>query len=182
MSRRVVHAELRRPSPRARPAAPGSPSSQFNSDFAPNFSPTHIVGTGLRETYKSFAHNLTENIAPLGLSINMWFVLRTLWQEDGLTQNALATRIDVSPAAMVKLINNLREMGLLTRESGADRRAAYVRLTAKGRGLRLKATAQALQTEARALRGFSVEEVRMLLAMLERLRVNLAEPDPSEEG
>jgi DNA-binding MarR family transcriptional regulator len=154
---------------------PRSEKPQFSVNFTPNFSPTQIVGTGLRATYHRFARELAANVAPLKLTMTMWFVLRELGDEDGLKQAELADRIHVSAAAMVKLVAQMSELGLVARRRGEDKRVFHVVLTRKGRSLRAKASALALQTDARALRGFSIGEVRSLLDMLARLRMNLGE-------
>lgn len=144
--------------------------------FAPRFSADRHVGTALRETFRQFAKSVSGNVAELGLSLNMWFVLRALWEADGLAQVELAARLDVSPAAIVGILNALEELGLVARKlSETDRRAYRVYLTPAGRGVRTRATARALQVDARALRGMSVAEVETLLGLMKRLRDNLAE-------
>ena len=133
------------------------------------------VGTALRETFRSFAGSLSSDLAPFHLTLNMWFVLRALWETDGLTQVELARRLDVTPAAVVGLVNALVDTGLVSRErSPKDGRAFHVRLSTEGKNLRTPATARALQVDAKALRGLSVGEVETLLTLLTRLRRNLA--------
>ena len=146
------------------------------SGFTPRFSADLHVGTALRETFRLFAKSVSSNVASLGLTLNMWFILRALWESDGLAQVDLAARLDVSPAAIVGILNALEELGLVERRlSSKDRRAYRIFLTSSGRGVRTKATSLALQVDARALRGLSVAEVETLLALMNRLRVNLSE-------
>jgi DNA-binding MarR family transcriptional regulator len=148
----------------------------LGQDYTPRFSAEQHVGTGLRETFRLFAHSVASNVAGLGLTLNMWFVLRSLWEEDGRTQVGLAQKLEVTPAAMVGIVNALEGLGLVIRKrSDTDGRAYRIFLTAEGRSVRTKATRQALQVDARALRGFSLEEVETLLLYLKRLRTNLAE-------
>jgi DNA-binding MarR family transcriptional regulator len=147
----------------------------LGSNFAPDFSADQHVGTALRETFRQFAHSVSSNVSGLGLSLNMWFVLRSLWEVDGLTQVNLAQRLDVTPAAIVGIVNALEKLGLIVRKrSKTDGRAYCIFLTASGRSVRTKATAQALQVDAKALRGFSIGEVENLLLLLKRLRINLS--------
>jgi DNA-binding MarR family transcriptional regulator len=148
----------------------------LGSDFAPTFSADQHVGTALRETFRQFAHSVSTNVSGLGLSLNMWFVLRALWESDGLTQVHLAQKLEVTPAAIVGIVNALEKLGLVLRKrSKTDGRAYCIFLTPSGRSVRTKATTQALQVDARALRGFSIGEVETLLLLLKRLRVNLSE-------
>lgn len=140
------------------------------------FSADRHVGTALRETFAAFAHTLSLNVGEIGLSLNGWFALRTLWEQDGLTQVEIARALDITPASVVGLVNTLERSGLVVRRrSPADRRARHVHLTTAGRRLRVKATALALQVDTRALRRVSVRDVESLLSVLGRMRGNLAD-------
>lgn len=62
--------------------------------------------------------------------------------------------------------------------AGAPGRTAEIYnvfLTAAGRKLRTRATALALQVDARAMRGVKPGEIEQVLAILKRLRGNLAD-------
>ncbi len=144
--------------------------------FTPEFSADQHVGTALRETFGAFAGAVADNMRELDLSLNMWFILRALWEADGRTQVDLAAKLRLTPAAIVGLVNGLQDAGLVVRErSETDGRAYCVYLTALGRRVRTKATRLALQVDAKALRGFSVTEIVTLLNLLQRLRSNLSE-------
>ncbi|MBX9773940.1 MAG: MarR family transcriptional regulator [Xanthobacteraceae bacterium] len=143
--------------------------------FTPTFSAERHIGTALRETYRAFARALSQNLAPLGLTLSMWFALRSLWEADGQSQAELGRRIELNPAAVVAVLKALEVAGLVERKrTRKDRRIYNVFLTATGRKLRTKATALALQVDARALRGVTHEEIDQALAILQRLRGNLA--------
>ena len=144
------------------------------SGYTPTFSAERHIGTALRETYRAFARALSQNLAPLGLTLSMWFALRSLWEADGLGQAELGRRIELNPAAVVAVLKALEVAGLVTRRrTRKDRRIYNVFLTAAGRKLRTRATALALQVDARALRGVKHEEIEQVLATLKRLRSNL---------
>lgn len=145
------------------------------SGYTPVFSADRHIGTALRETYRAFARALSQNLAPLGLTLSMWFALRTLWEADGLSQAELGRRIEHNPAAVVAVLKALEAAGLVVRRrTRKDRRIYNVFLTSKGRKLRTKATALALQVDARAMRGVKHDEIEHVLATLKRLRSNLA--------
>jgi DNA-binding MarR family transcriptional regulator len=145
--------------------------------FTPTFSAERHIGTALRETYRAFARALSQNLAPLGLTLSMWFALRSLWEADGQSQAELGRRIELNPAAVVAVLKALEVAGLVERHrTRKDRRIYNVFLTAAGRKLRTKATALALQVDARALRGVTHEEIEQVLVTLKRLRNNLANP------
>ena len=143
--------------------------------FTPTFSAERHIGTALRETYRAFARALSQNLAPLGLTLSMWFALRSLWEADGQSQAELGRRIELNPAAVVAVLKALEVAGLVERRrTHKDRRIYNVFLTAAGRKLRTRATALALQVDARALRGVTHDEIEQALATLKRLRGNLA--------
>ncbi len=159
-------------------AAPARPGPEW--DFTPVFSADRHIGTALRETYRAFARALTQNLAPLGLTLSMWFALRSLWEVDGLSQAELGRRIELNPAAVVAVVNALQVAGLVKRRrTRKDRRVYNVFLTAVGRKLRTRATALALQVDARAMRGTKPEEIGQVLEILKRLRSNLTDYKPS---
>jgi DNA-binding MarR family transcriptional regulator len=106
----------------------------------------------------------------------MWFALRSLWEADGLSQAELGRRIELNPAAVVAVLNALEAAGLVERRrTRKDLRIYNVFLTASGRKLRTRATALALQVDARAMRGVKPDEIEQVLAILKRLRGNLAD-------
>lgn len=110
----------------------------------------------------------------------MWFALRTLWEVDGLSQAELGRRIELNPAAVVAVVNALQAAGLVKRRrTRKDRRVYNVFLTVAGRKLRTRATALALQVDARAMRGTKHDEIEQVLALLKRLRSNLIDYRPS---
>ena len=161
-----------------RKVAPARPGQSWN--FTPVFSADRHIGTALRETYRAFARALTQNLAPLGLTLSMWFALRTLWEVDGLSQAELGRRIELNPAAVVAVVNALQAAGLVKRRrTRKDRRVYNVFLTVAGRKLRTRATALALQVDARAMRGTKHDEIEQVLALLKRLRSNLIDYRPS---
>ena len=76
----------------------------------------------------------TEELAPYGLSARSWGVLSTLVESGPQTQIELARGMAVDRTAMVYLIDELEENGLVRRvRNEADRRAFLINLTTKGR-------------------------------------------------
>jgi len=144
------------------------------------FSADRHIGTALRETYRAFARALSQNLTPLGLTLSMWFALRSLWEADGLSQAELGRRVELNPAAVVAVLNALAAAGLVARRrTRKDRRIYNVFLTSAGRKLRTRATALALQVDARALRGVKHDEIEQVLVTLKRLRGNLRQSQTS---
>jgi len=133
------------------------------------------VGTSLRLTYRAFARDLARRLAPHGMTLLMWFVLRELWKRDGLSQTEIASATDRQASAIVSVVRALHEAGLVrVSRSAKDGRRSVVRLTAAGRRLEPVLTAHGRKLSQTAQQGFSAAERRRLMAMLERLRHNIA--------
>lgn len=157
-------------------AGPDIEQSDSSREDISIFSADRHIGTALRETYRAFARTLSQNLAPLGLTLSMWFVMRSLWEADDLSQADLGRRIELNPAALVSVLNALQAAGLINRRrTQKDRRVYIISLTAAGRKLRMKATALALKGDERAMRGINHDEMEQVLAVLKRLRANLAD-------
>src|ERR671912_2557274 len=51
------------------------------------------IGYQLRATNRLIQRLLQSRIAPYGVTLGMWYFLRALWEEDGLTQSELSQRV-----------------------------------------------------------------------------------------
>jgi DNA-binding MarR family transcriptional regulator len=158
-------------SPRRRQPAPQEEalSSQVLSE-------DESIGTALRTTFRAFSRDLGKRMASRQVTLNMWFVLRVLWQQDGLSQIEICRTTEIQPSAAVALIRAMVAAGLVRKRSAPDDgRRAVIALTPKGRALEAELTREGLDSNDVALRGFSPREIESLLQMLKRLRQNLAE-------
>ncbi len=133
------------------------------------------VGTALRLTSRAFARDLARRLQPHGVTLLMWFVLRELWQRDGLSQNEIAAATDRQASAIVSVVRTLRKAGLVrVTRSITDSRRSVVRLTPAGRKLEPVLTAHGEALSQTAQRGFTAAEKKSLMQMLERLRRNIS--------
>ncbi|MEP7347303.1 MAG: MarR family transcriptional regulator, partial [Gemmatimonadaceae bacterium] len=92
------------------------------------------LGYQVRVTHRSIQRLLEATIAPYGVKLGMWYFLRVLWEEDGLTQSELSRRIGTMEPTTLHAIAGMEECGLVSRtRNSADRRKMNVFLTKKGR-------------------------------------------------
>jgi len=132
------------------------------------------VGYQVRITHRAFQRALQNSIAPNGITAGMWWFMRVLWEEDGLTQRQLSQRVGMMEATTVTALNNMERAGVIRRVRNAeDRRKMNVFLTARGRALRDDLLPLAAEVNAAGLRGLSKQEVNQLLTLLRRVRVQL---------
>jgi DNA-binding MarR family transcriptional regulator len=132
------------------------------------------VGFVVREVYRSFARCLQPRIAREGVSIGMWFVLRMLWDEDGMTQRELGERVGINGPTMVTALNSMERAGLVKRvQNRTDRRKINVFLTERGRKMKRKLWPIAADVLAVGLSGLTRNQVLSLNKMLTQIRLNL---------
>lgn len=132
------------------------------------------VGFVVREVWRLFARRLQPRIAREGVTIGMWFALRMLWDEDGVTQRELGERVGINGPAMVMALNSMERAGLVKRvQNHTDRRKINVFLTERGRKIKTKLWPMAAEVLALSLAGLSDKQVQSLTKMLAQIRVNL---------
>ena len=117
-----------------------------------------------------FAHGLTQEIRPLGLTTGTFPALLELWAQDGLTQKQLVERLAIEQATMANTLNRMERDGLVTRKKDPkDRRVQRVWLTDHARGLQGQAVAAAHDVNAAALAPLSEAEQAQLLDLMRRI-------------
>ena len=113
----------------------------------------------------------------LGITYPQYLVLSTLWEEDGQTIGAIATRLALEPSTITPLVKRLEQAGFLGRQRNpADERQVEVRLTSKGRDLRAET---ACLTETLLQRsGMTVDQIVALNQQVQMLRDALVKSGP----
>lgn len=107
----------------------------------------------LRRAWYGLNQAFRRRIAHLGITPDQFTVMRTLLEQDGITQRELAHLISSDPNTVASLVNRMEKAGLLERETHErDRRANRLRLAAQGRILyeAARVLAVELQTEVLA--------------------------------
>jgi DNA-binding MarR family transcriptional regulator len=133
------------------------------------------LGFQVRDLNRLMQRALAQRIAPAGVAPGAWYFLRVLWEEDGLTQRELATRIGMQEPTAVIALRGMEEAGWITRiRSAEDRRKVHVHLTPAGRALREALLPEAKAVIGRATQDMTAEEVASLLALLRRARRGLS--------
>jgi DNA-binding MarR family transcriptional regulator len=132
----------------------------------------------IRETSRMLLDLLKRRLVKHKVTLTQYFVLRQLWDEEGISQATLSARLQTTQAASVPMIDALEERGLVQRVRDADdRRVVRIYLTAEGRALRNILIGYAHDISLRAVVGFRPQDVAGLRASLEQLRANLVAID-----
>lgn len=104
-------------------------------------------------------------------------VLGFFGRHPGATQTDLAQHSGRDKAQLARLIKGLREQGLLDAQADTvDRRSVRLALTAQGRALLDVLEQASAHLAVQAVAGLSAAEQGQLLALLQRVRQNLAAP------
>lgn len=156
----------------ARKREAAAPSAETpEDDILP---PSRSVGYLVRQTHRALTRALQARIAPHGVSIGMWFFLRALWQEDGISQRELSHRVGMMEPTTASALTNMERKGYVRRiRNRADRRIVNVFLTERGRALRRELLPLAAEVNEVALRGITINEATQLRALLGKIQARL---------
>ena len=109
----------------------------------------------------------------IGLTPALFALLNVLGAREGAIQQQLSADMAIDPSAMVKLINELEDAGLVKRQRRpGDRRAWEVSITAKGRRTLERARQAITQVEDEVLGGLTAADRAQLLALLRKALVS----------
>jgi DNA-binding MarR family transcriptional regulator len=145
--------------------------------------PRESIGFVVREVYRGFARLLQTRIAREGVSIGMWFVLRMLWEEDGLTQRQISERVGINGPTVVTAINSMEKAGLVKRmPNREDRRKTNVFLTQRGHHLKDKLWPMAKEVYALAFKSIDRKDIAAMGRFLTQVWANLETEHRSRPG
>ena len=135
---------------------------------------TESIGYLLRDASGRILDAMADELGTHGVSLPQYFVLRELYQQEGLTQREVAQRVGVLDPTIVATLDALERGGLIVRErSTVDRRKVHVMLTPAGNALRPTLLGYAASVLDRALAGVSDADVVTMRAALQRIKSNL---------
>jgi len=133
------------------------------------------VGYQVRMTHRAIQQLLQLSIEPFGITSGMWYFLRALWDEDGLTQRELSRRIGTMEPTTLHAIANMEKIGLVKRvRNPTDGRKLGIFLTRKGHEMKSRLLPIAVEVVDIATDGFSPREKQTLLSMLGAIQRNIA--------
>jgi DNA-binding MarR family transcriptional regulator len=102
-------------------------------EAVPNDRLAHLV----RDAARGLTLALHMRLAAHGVSFGHWIFLRALWEEEDLTQRALAERAGLTEATISFALAAMQRLGIMRREPRVgSRRKLAVFLTRNGRGLK----------------------------------------------
>jgi MarR family transcriptional regulator for hemolysin len=137
------------------------------------------IGGMVRRLHRAFISKMQVGLAGHHLTVSQWRHLRTLWDEEGITQVELARRVGVERAASTSVLDSLEHRGLIRRFRDADdRRKSNLYLTKEGVRILDAALPTVIHINRGALHGFSKPALATLMKMISTVGENLTRVDP----
>lgn len=132
------------------------------------------VGYQIRLTHRLVQRYLQQKIGPYGVTLGMWYFLRALWHEDGLTQRELSIVVGTMEPTTLNAIKSMETLGVVRRvRNTEDRRKINIYLTPRGRKLESELMPLAQEVVEKAVEGFAPSEIDAFLGMLSRIQANV---------
>jgi DNA-binding MarR family transcriptional regulator len=133
----------------------------------------HGVGYKVRLLSQLLGRRLQNELIPYGLTPFHFFVLRCLWEEDGLPVSSIGARLQELGGTMTGVIDRMEERGVLTRRRDrTDRRIWRVYLTDKGRELEDELPALVQKIRRELVKGVDKKEYEVFDRVLDQLIEN----------
>ena len=132
------------------------------------------IGFLIRDSMLLLHKLLRTHIGRHDISTAQWFLLRVLWEEEGLSQRELSERVNTTEPTTQSALLRMEKQGIIRRAKNPnDRRANRIYLTTKGRKLEAKMIPYAIAVVDVASRGLTGAEVATLKTLVNRVRANL---------
>lgn len=127
------------------------------------------------QTYHAQKNNLRPGMVKIGLSPGQPKILTYLTKNNYCMQKEIASALDIEPATVSQLLNNMAQAGLIQRSALAERkRAESISITDKGREAQKKWQKICTEIEDVSMKSFTPEEREQFLGYLCRMYQNLA--------
>jgi len=124
----------------------------------------------LRRAWYGLNQAFRRRLAHLELTPDQFTVMRTLLENDGITQRELAHLISSDPNTVASLVNRMAQAGLIERETHKqDRRANRLRLRSRGKIKYELARAIAVSLQAEVLEAIPAVRREQFLQDLDHL-------------
>ena len=128
----------------------------------------------VNQTYHAQKNRTRPGMAEIGLSPGQPKVLTYLTQHNHCMQKEIATALDIEPATVSQIVNNMVQSGLIRRSGLAGRkRAESISITEKGREMAGKWQDLCDEIAEISMRGFTHDEREQFLSYLYRMYWNL---------
>lgn len=134
----------------------------------------HKLGISLKRIERLKAAAADRALAPLGLSMSLWAVLRQIATTSAPSANAMAEAVFMTPQAFGELVKKLLKLGMIRKKAIVGRAIRY-ELTEEGRESFAQADVLVNELLDRLFSPLGDEEIRRLDDFFERIIQNMQE-------
>lgn len=136
------------------------------------------LGPLIKKTYRNMTNLHDQKLSTYGLSTSQVSVLSQLWHQDGQTQKELVKKLGIRPASLSNIVDKMEQKGWVIRKLDAeDSRYKRIFLTKEGKVLEETCLKVVLEMEELLSKGFTQEELTVLILWLKRLNQNVGHTD-----
>jgi DNA-binding MarR family transcriptional regulator len=136
--------------------------------------PERGIGNLLGRAERAFRYKLQDLLAAHDVTVSQWLHLRTLSEEEGLTQTELSQRIGIEKASSTAVLASLEARKFVRRvRNVVDRRKANLFLTESGAAFLEHLIPCAVTVNAVAKDGLSQGDLLVFLRVLDAMTENL---------
>ncbi len=128
----------------------------------------------LNKTNSKIKNGLFRAFGEFDVTPEQWAILKTLWEEEGITPKELADRTFKDKPTTNRMLKRLQAKGLIVRRAHPeDRRSYQVFLTEQGWLLKDELIPRAKQYFEKATRGIEAEQINEMKKLLNQIYDNL---------
>ena len=150
------------------------PFKQPQTDDRIDLRPEESAGYLVRDTHLLFARALRNRLQSHQITPGQWYFLRTLWDEEGLSQRELSRRVGTTEPTTVSALRLLERNGMIERvRNPDDRRTINIFLTDKARDMKSELMPVAFEVNDIATGGLTEAEFDQLRGLMQKVRENL---------
>jgi DNA-binding MarR family transcriptional regulator len=140
------------------------------------------LGFLIADLARLLRRHMDRRLQSLGLTQAQWRAIVHLARSEGMTQAALADRLEIQPITLTRLLDRMESAGWVERRAHPlDRRAVQLYLTARSQPILAEMNARGAEIIAEATRGVTGGAQKQLLDTLERIKSNLVTAETADE-
>jgi DNA-binding MarR family transcriptional regulator len=133
------------------------------------------LGFLICDTARYVKRVLDARLAPYGIPGSCWFVLRALWQRDGVSQRELSAMLGLAEPALMMTLRTMERLGLVLRvRDKSDKRRISILLTPRARNMEGELLGLAGEINRAMLATISAEESLVMMSSLRAVHTELA--------
>jgi len=132
------------------------------------------IGGLLGKSARLLSNKFNSDLVHLGITVEQWTLLATLWTKDHQNQKALQVSLLKDKASINSLLKYLIQGGFVSKvQDKQDKRSYIVSLTDKGREIQKSSIPIAMQNIGIATEGIEAKDLAICVEVLTQIILNL---------